>query len=30
VGADARFLITMRQLLPDRAMDAIEARLIGI
>jgi NAD(P)-dependent dehydrogenase (short-subunit alcohol dehydrogenase family) len=30
VGADARVLITLRQLLPDRAMDAIEARLIGI
>jgi NAD(P)-dependent dehydrogenase (short-subunit alcohol dehydrogenase family) len=30
VGADARLLITLRQVLPDRAMDAIEARVIGI
>ena len=30
VGTDARVLITLRQLLPDRAMDAVEARMMGI
>jgi NAD(P)-dependent dehydrogenase (short-subunit alcohol dehydrogenase family) len=29
VGVDARALITLHQVLPDRAMDAVEARLIG-
>jgi NAD(P)-dependent dehydrogenase (short-subunit alcohol dehydrogenase family) len=30
VGVDARALITLNQLLPDRAYDALEARLMGI
>ena len=30
VGADARALITLNQVLPDRAVDALEARLMGI
>ena len=30
VGADARALITMNQVLPDRAVDAVEARVMGI
>ena len=30
VGVDARALITLRQVLPDRAMDAIQARVIGL
>jgi NAD(P)-dependent dehydrogenase (short-subunit alcohol dehydrogenase family) len=30
VGVDARALITARQLLPDRAMDAVEARMMGL
>jgi NAD(P)-dependent dehydrogenase (short-subunit alcohol dehydrogenase family) len=29
VGIDARALITLHQVLPDRAMDAVEARLMG-
>lgn len=30
VGADARVLITLNQVLPSRVMDAVEARLIGL
>jgi hypothetical protein len=30
VGLDARALITLHQVLPSRAVDALEARLMGI
>jgi NAD(P)-dependent dehydrogenase (short-subunit alcohol dehydrogenase family) len=30
VGADARALITLNQVLPDRAVDALESRMMGI